>query len=127
MERIYQPLQILSEDEIERILADDNIQELITLPLSVGQNHPKWKVAQDLCIKLSEYPDTRVRANAILGLSYIARTKGELDKYVVKPVILRALREETEYKWRVIDALEDINLFMGWNIGTKILKSKLTD
>ena len=121
MERIYKPLQNLSEDEIERILADDNIEELITLPLSVGQNYPKWKFAQDLCIKLSEYPDPRVRGNAILGLAYIARTKGKLEKYIVKPVILRALREETESKWRITDALEDINLFMGWSIGIKTL------
>ncbi|WP_312561462.1 hypothetical protein [Anaerospora sp.] len=123
MEKIYKPLQILSEDEIERILLDDNIQELITLPLSVGETFPQWKVAQDLCIKLSEYPDPRVRANSILGLAYIARTKGKLEKYIVKPVIFRALREETEYKWRIIDALKDINLFMGWNIGAKKLKS----
>lgn len=125
MERIYKPLQILSEDEIERILLDDNIQELIALPLSVGETFPQWKFAQDLCVNLSEYPDPRVRANSILGLAYIARTKGKLEKYIVKPVILRALREETEYKWRIIDALKDINLFMGWNIGAKKLKSIL--
>jgi len=125
MERIYKPLQTLSEDEIKRILLDDNIQELIILPLSVGENFPQWKFAQDLCINLSEYPDTRVRANSILGLAYIARTKGKLEKYIVKPVILRALREETEYKWQIIDALKDINLFMGWNIGAKQIKSTL--
>ena len=41
MERIYKPLQILSENEFERILSEGNIEELITLPLAVGQNHPK--------------------------------------------------------------------------------------
>jgi hypothetical protein len=61
----YKPLQILSENEIDQILSDDKIEELITLPLSIGQNHPKWKFAQDLCVKLSDYPGARVRANAI--------------------------------------------------------------
>jgi hypothetical protein len=42
-----------------------------------------------------------------------------LEKYIVKPVILRALREEKDYEWRVVDAIKDINLFMRWNIGTK--------
>jgi hypothetical protein len=59
------------------------------------------------------------RANAILGLAHIATTKRKLEKYIVKPVILRALREEKDYEWRIVDAIKDINLFMRWNIGTK--------
>lgn len=51
------------------------MREIIILPLSVGQNHPKWKFAQDLCVKLSEYPDVRVRVNVVRGLAYLARTK----------------------------------------------------
>ncbi|WP_371363671.1 hypothetical protein SRRS_45470 [Sporomusa rhizae] len=119
MKRIYKPLPILSENEIKRIMSDGSIEELIILPLSIGENYPKWKFAQDLCVKLYEYPDPRVKANAILGLSYVARTKGKLEKHIIKPILLKALREEKEYEWRIIDALEDINLFMGWNISKK--------
>ncbi|MBP2656466.1 MAG: hypothetical protein H6Q73_4035 [Firmicutes bacterium] len=119
MKRHYKPLPILSENEIERIMSDGSIEELIILPLTIGENHTQWKFAQDLCIKLSEHPDSRVKANAILGLAYVARTKGKLEKHIIKPILLKALREEKEYKWRIKDALEDINLFMGWNIGEK--------
>lgn len=125
--RIYKPLPTLSENEIERILSDGNIEEMIVLPLSIGENHPDWKFAQDLCVTLSEYPDSRVRSNAILGLSYIARTKRKLEKHIVKPIILRALREEKDFKWRILDAIEDINLFMGWNIGKKVLLRKAAE
>lgn len=54
MGRIYKPLDFLSEGEIKKILESNDINEIIRLPLSVGQNHPNWKFAQDLCIKLSE-------------------------------------------------------------------------
>ena len=46
MERVYRPLEILSEEEVSCILSNGNIQEIITLPLSIGQNHSKWKFAK---------------------------------------------------------------------------------
>jgi hypothetical protein len=44
-----------------------------------------------------------------------------LEKHIVKPVVLKEVRENNEYQWRIIDAIEDINLFMKWNIGKKSL------
>jgi len=75
-----------------------------------------------MCVKLSEHPDERARANAILGLAYVARTKGKLEKYIVKPVLLKALQENKEYECRIIDAINDINIFMNWDIGKKALE-----
>jgi hypothetical protein len=40
-----------------------------------------------------------------------------LKKHIVKPEILRTLREEKDYEWRIIDAIEDINLFYGLDLG----------
>jgi hypothetical protein len=45
------------------------------LPLSVGESEIEWKSAQDICIALSEHSDAAIRANAALGLAYIAGTK----------------------------------------------------
>nr|WP_246239680.1 hypothetical protein [Paenibacillus anseongense] len=112
----------LTNDEINEILARNDIHELMILPLSVGMYHPNWKYAQDLCIKLSQHKDAALRANAILGLAYIARTNAQLEKYIVKPILIRELRENTEYQWRILDAIKDINLFLKWNIGDKAIK-----
>jgi hypothetical protein len=117
MNGLYQPLEEVSDEEIRRIIRENNVEELIRLPLSVGMYHPNWKFAQDLCVKLSEHAEPWVRANAILGLAYIARTKRKLEKNIVKPVLLKALREDKEFEWRAKDAIEDINLFMKWDIG----------
>ena len=80
--------------------------------------------SQNICTKLSNHEDARVRANAVLGLAYIARTKGILEKHIVKPIILRELRKNIEYQWRIIDAIDDINLFMKWGIGKFALKKE---
>lgn len=121
MKRIYKPLSKLSDEEIKHIIHKGTIEEMILLPLSIGEYHSNWKEAQDLCVQLSFHKDERVKANAALGLAYIARTKGKLEKYIVKPILLRLLKECDEYKWRVIDSIEDINIYMNWEIGKKAL------
>ena len=122
--RIYKPLNDFSLEEIKEIIERNNIEELIVLPLSVGENFPDWKNAQDVCSRLSRHEDPRVRANAVLGFAYIARTKGKIEKHIVKPIVLKELRENMEYEWRIKDAIDDINLFMKWNLGEKALKKK---
>lgn len=122
MKNIYEPLVDLSDIEIKSILEKGDIDDLIRLPLSLGQYYRNWKYAQDKCVELSNHGDALVRANAILGLSYIARTKGILEKHIVKPIILRELRENTKYQWRILDAINDINLYLKWNLGGKALR-----
>ncbi|WP_246009340.1 hypothetical protein [Brevibacillus fluminis] len=97
--RIYKPLDTLTDEEIKKILASGSFDELAMLPLSVGMHHANWKIAQTLCVKLAGHTDERIRANAILGLAYIAMTKGKLEKHIVKPLLLRELRTNVEYKW----------------------------
>jgi hypothetical protein len=121
MSRVYKPLDYLSNGDVNKILESDNMNEIIRLPLSVGMNHPNWKYAQNLCVKLSKHEDARVRSNAVLGFAYIARTKGMLEKNIVKPIVLKELNENKEYGWRITDSINDINLFMKWNIGQKAL------
>ncbi|MEY2831720.1 MAG: hypothetical protein RLZZ574_978, partial [Cyanobacteriota bacterium] len=87
---IYRPLPILSrKEEIEKLLSSGSIEELLILPLAVGENFPDWKYAQDICLYLAEHSSDKVRANACLGLAYVARTKQRLEKYLVKPILLR--------------------------------------
>lgn len=59
-----------------------------------------------------------VRANAALGLAYIARNHSKL----VKPYLLQELRQNETYRWRIIDTLQDINLFLDWRIAKKSIQ-----
>jgi len=85
----------------------------------VGENFPNWKYAQDVCLRLAEHPNDNVRANACLGLAYIAHTKGRLEKHLVKPILLRELRNQTEFRWRITDAIADINLYLKWHLASR--------
>lgn len=121
MKNVYQPLPVVNRQQAAEIIASGNINELALLPLSVGEHFTDWKAAQDICITLADHADEIVRGNAALGLAYIARTKGRLEKHLVKPILLRLLKNCGEYRWRVVDAIEDINLYMGWQLGEKAL------
>jgi hypothetical protein len=108
--RIYQPLPILSgKDEIEKLLSCGTMEELLILSLVVGENFPDWKYAQDVCLRLANHSSDKVRANACLGLAYVARTKQRLEKHLVKPILFRELRCQTEFRWRVEDAINSFN------------------
>lgn len=112
MKKLYQSLPEFDDKEIRRILQFGSIEELTILPLSVGEYHANWKTAQNICVELSNHSDEQVRANSALGLAYIARTKGKLEKHIVKPILLEILRNCSEHRDRVIDSIQDVNIFM---------------
>lgn len=112
----YRPLDDLSDESIKSILAGDNLDELIRLPLNVGMNHPNWKYAQDICIRLTQSKDIRVRANAFRGLEYVAMTKGKLEKHLVKPLLIEALRSGYREELDILSVIRRINLCLDWNI-----------
>ena len=123
MKPIYRPLEDITYEEALRILESGTLEERILLPLRAGEMMVDWKQAQTICIKSFESDDSRVRANAALGLAYIARTKGQLEKHLVKPLLVKELRENIEYRWRIIDAITDINYYLGWHLEEKALNN----
>lgn len=120
--RVYRPLENYGMEEAKDILEHGTREQLVTLPLSVGEYCADWKFAQQLCISLLNHDDAVIRANAALGLAYIARTKGKLDKRLVKPYLIRELRENEDMRWRIIDAIEYINHYLKWHLAEKALE-----
>ena len=116
---IYRPLEEITYQEALLELKSADEKTLLLLPLRAGEYIEQWKEAQDICLRLVDSPSAAIRANAILGLAYTARTKGRLDKRITKPYILRELRTNEEFRWRIEDAIDDINMFLKWNISKK--------
>lgn len=112
----YEPVKYFSDDEVERILREGTYEECCILPISVGEYNGDWKYAQDVCLKLMERKEDKIKANAILGLSYIARNHGFLEKEKILPYIERELRNNKKFYYEIKYAIEDINLFMNWNL-----------
>lgn len=105
-------------DEIENILAKNNYKEseFFTLPFSLGEyayDKEDFYYAENILIKLMEHSDNNVRANAVLGVAYLARNHKKLtNKNKIIKIIKKELKENTEYKERIEDAIDDINIFL---------------
>ena len=116
--RVYQaPGQVADREAMDAIARDD-VERLRTLPIDLGFHHENWRFIQDVCVRLSDHRDPWVRSNALLGLTYAARFRGRIEKNVVKPVLLRALKDEDARVAGVArEAIDDINHLMKWRIG----------
>jgi hypothetical protein len=95
----------------------NDIERLLMIPIELGFRHENWRFIQDISAKLSEHEDPRVRANALFGIEYAAKFRGRVEKNILKPVLLRALRDsDALVSSQARDVIEAINLLMGLNI-----------
>jgi len=115
---VYRAPKVVLDREAMDAIARDDVDRLIRLPIDLGFHHENWRFIQDVCIRLSDHREWRIRANSLLGLSYAARFRGRVEKNIVKPVLLRALKDEhPDVASTAADAIEDINRLMKWRIG----------
>lgn len=117
-ELIYRAPEAMTDREVIDALNGTDLDTIRRIPINVGFNHENWKFIQDICVRLSDHADTYVRANALLGLSYAARFRGRVEKNIVKPILLRGLKDSDPHVVGTAqDAIIDINRLMGWRIG----------
>lgn len=116
-ERIYEEPKPVTEQEVLDAIRRNDVERLLMIPIELGFHHENWRFIQDISVKLSEHEDPRVRANALFGIEYAARFRGHVEKNIVKPVLLRALRDQdANVSSRAQETIEAINHLMGWNI-----------
>jgi hypothetical protein len=118
---VYRPLPEYSDTAaVDRVLAAGTWEEVMVLPLALGWHWPDWEYAQAICLRLTDHGDPAIRANACLGLAYIAQTKRQLERQRVEPVLLRELAGPQPFSGRVQDAIDDINTFLKWGCGPQL-------
>ena len=118
---VYKDVHTLewSDAQIRKLVRQNDTQALLLLPMKLGFNHKNWKFIQDICVVLSEHQDESIRGNSFYGLGYTAMTHGTLEKNIVKPILLRGLKDESPYVRETAQiALELVNQFMKWKIGS---------
>jgi hypothetical protein len=114
----YRAPEPVSDREAMDAIAQDDIPRLRTLPIDLGFHHENWHFIQEICVRLSEHLDTWVRRNSLLGLLYAARFRGQVEKNIVKPVLLRALKDsDPDVVATAQDVIEEMNFVMKWRIG----------
>ncbi len=103
-----------SVEEIEYAMESNNVDVLKQIPFSVGEYSLDFNRAQKICVELlTNSDDAEVRANAVLGLSYLARRFKMLDLNLVLPLIRNELLHNKEWRGRIQESFEDIKLFLG--------------
>jgi hypothetical protein len=110
----YEALDRFLYSDLERIISSGNMEQIKLLPLSVGEYNDDFEFSLSFCLKLLDASyDEEIRANAVLGLSYLVRRFRCLDINIMNQ-IKKELERNNAFKERVADSIEDINIFMGW-------------
>lgn len=111
-----QPEPLVYKEALE-LLKNGSDEELCLLGVRAGLYIDNWREAQDICLRLFENNDPRIRRNAVVGLMHIARIHGRLDKRLVKPYLIKELRDNIEFREYEEMLISDINMFLKWNLG----------
>lgn len=111
----YEPIQRYNKTEIENAIEENDTEELPLMVLSIALYSDNCQYAEDFCVRFSNHAHFAVRANAIQGFGHIARIDGKLNEELIKPIIKRALKDESEFvRGAAIDAKDDTKHFLKW-------------
>ncbi len=111
--------------EIEKIINRDYSKglskELSGVIYSLGrdiQNNMEYDYAFNNLVYLSKSSIKEIRLLAILGFSLMSMNK--LDRDIVEPIITNEwINADTKEKEQLKVAIDDINLFLNWNLKLK--------
>lgn len=94
---IYEPIPKFTKTEMENALVEDDISNLIYVPLFASLYYKDRDFAEEVCIKLAKHSNNTIRANAIEGFEHIARIDGKLNEEIIKPIIKEGLKDENDF------------------------------
>ncbi len=115
MNHYYEP-QPLARATAEMTFERGNSDAICEAIIAVALHDPDWKWIQAVCLRFVAHENREVQGAALTAIGHIARIHGQLDLDLVVPV-LRSMSHDSEVGGRALDALDDIDVFMGGNNG----------
>lgn len=119
MRRVLTKRKQYTNDLAMQIKKNGSNEEKAELAIALGFDCTDYGFAQLMCIELLKEDNEIIRGNAVIGLAHIARRFKKLDKRIVKPYLLRELRENVECRDLIVEAIDDINMYLKWNIANR--------
>ena len=111
---VYEPIPELNRTEVEEAVKRNDPEELLVAVISAAL-YLDPDFSESTCVRLAEHPHFNVRGNAILGFAHIARLHGNLNKQLVRPLMVQALIDDNESVRGQAEAAEDdLDPFLGW-------------
>lgn len=118
----YEAIEIYTQTEIDKAVKDNDSEKLLLMVISVALYSDDYEYAENFCIQFSNHKHFNVRGNAILGFGHIARIHRKLNEKKVKPIIKKALKDESEYvRNQAEGVVDDTKHFLKWKY--EMLKS----
>ena len=112
----YVPIDPMSREDVEAVLARGNPEELLRAVLAVALHDEDNAWATSICLRLASHNHFNVRGNAILGLGHLARRYCYLDP-AARGIIEAGLQDDDPYVRGQADAAaDDVEHFLGWEI-----------
>ncbi|MBI1375649.1 MAG: hypothetical protein GC159_23305 [Phycisphaera sp.] len=116
----FQEPEPLTKDQVEEIMSANDIDRLITLPLSLGLycDDAFWGVGK--CIDLAKHGDSRVRGHAIRAFGHFARRFRIGHKELAGPLIASALSDQDTFvREQARIAADEIDTHCLWKVDRK--------
>jgi hypothetical protein len=104
----------LAKAELAR--AQNRVEELPELILSVALYEESYERAVAYCLALVEHPSANVRGNAILGLGHLARRFGRLPEAAGSAISTGLSDAEAYVRGQASSAADDVRFFLGWEL-----------
>jgi hypothetical protein len=112
---IYQAIPEFTKAEMEQIIVENDIEKLVFVPLFASLYFEDRDFAYEVCRKLASHSNINVRGCAIEGFEHIARIDGKLDQEIVKPLVEKALVDESEFvRMKADDTKDGLEHFLKW-------------
>jgi HEAT repeat protein len=108
----YQDVGSITREQAEQALRSGSPEARTEALLSLAYHDRDWEWVQERCIQSAHDEDPGVRGMAALCFGHLARIHRQLNLDRVLPV-LHGLQKDPEVAWRVNDALDDIEVFLG--------------
>ena len=104
------------KQEIERVIAEDDPEELLGVVIEIAMAADDRPWAEGRLVQLAGHADTNVRGNAVIGLANLAARLGGLDRDRVAPALSAALADEKEYVREQAEAAQAmLREELGWD------------
>ncbi len=108
----YHNVTPISREQALTAFASNKVETICDALIRITYHDPDWRSVQEQCVRLAEFPDVDVRGLAATCLGHLARIHRRLNIEEVLPM-LQSLRNDPDVAPRVLDALDDIRMFMG--------------
>lgn len=108
---IYEDFFIEDKNEVEKILKNNNANDIISAIIGAVNGIDDWEWLQDICIRYMYNDNYWLASTSIMGISDIARIHRKIDMEKIEESFKNIKNERLKPIIKMVE--EDLKLFLG--------------